>query len=384
MLPFVRMFDYGNEAPVPVGIKMVKVLQNNVFILLEDGRLYGRGHNFYYQLGTGSSSPTIVEEWVLCLTDVKEFWTTGDTQGILVRKNDGTWWSTGTQIYRGVNTTYRVWTEILGIFNNVNDTYSKIVIGNGVTLLLTIDNKLYKMGDNNNGEVFTGAVGQRVSVLTLTPEVDVKDIGVTANNASFVLYNDGTLKYSGNKSSIGSTGTTSTTTTLTTVTTGVLQINSENAYSANYVLKSDGLYVFGSQIDGQLGDGTDGTINSLRTITKIPASSIPSTAIDYIGGSNYEAHVRAGGIWYFAGRGNASGDGITNSNVIKTWRACTNITEPVPYDKMTHGYMITFMLKNGELYGSGNGSRTAGMGTIPYEEENAGNTGLFKKIATPS
>ena len=105
MLPFVRMFDYGNEAPVPVGIKMVKVLQNNVFILLEDGRLYGRGHNFYYQLGTGSSSPTIVEEWVLCLTDVKEFWTTGDTQGILVRKNDGTWWSTGTQIYRGVNTT---------------------------------------------------------------------------------------------------------------------------------------------------------------------------------------------------------------------------------------------------------------------------------------
>ncbi|MCU6294998.1 hypothetical protein, partial [Escherichia coli] len=137
----------------------------------------------------GSSSPTIVEEWVLCLTDVKEFWTTGDTQGILVRKNDGTWWSTGTQIYRGVNTTYRVWTEILGIFNNVNDTYSKIVIGNGVTLLLTIDNKLYKMGDNNNGEVFTGAVGQRVSVLTLTPEVNVKDIGVTANNASFVLYN---------------------------------------------------------------------------------------------------------------------------------------------------------------------------------------------------
>ncbi|AXC38985.1 UNVERIFIED_ORG: hypothetical protein [Escherichia phage CMSTMSU] len=179
----------------------------------------------------------------------------------------------------------------------------------------------------------------------MTPEVNVKDIGVTANNASFVLYNDGTLKYSGNKSSIGSTGTTSTTPTLTTVTTGVLQINSENAYSANYVLKSDGLYVFGSQIDGQLGDGTDGTINSLRTITKIPASSIPSTAIDYIGGSNFEAHVRAGGIWYFAGRGNASGDGITNSNVIKTWRACTNITEPVPYDKMTHGYMITFMLK---------------------------------------
>lgn len=384
MLPFVRMLEYGNQAAVPVGVKSVKVLQNNVFILLEDGRLYGRGHNYFYQLGNGSNTPTIVEEWVECLTDVKEFWTTANTQGMLVRKNDGTWWSTGTQSYRGVGMNYKVWTDVSDAFTVVNDTYLKIVIGINVTLVLTIDNKLYKMGYNSNGEVFTGAINQRVSVLTETPEVGVKDIGVTSNNAAFVLYTDGTLKYSGSPSAIGASGA-SAITSLTNVTTGVLNINQENQYSGNYILKSDGLYVCGSQIDGQLGDGVDGTINSLTTLKKIASSVIPSTAtIDYIGGANYEAHIRAGGIWYFAGRSNAAGDGVVGTSVIKTWRACTNITEPSPYDSMTHGYMITFMIKNGELYGSGNGTKSGGMGTIPYAEENAGATGYFRKITIPT
>lgn len=381
MIPFARMIQYGNNIPRAARIQTVKTLQYNVFILLDDGRLYGRGRNQNYQLGTGVNTPTIVEEWTLCLENVKEFWCTGSVSGILAVKYDGTWWSTGQQTYRGVTTIHQTWTDVTSIFSTVTNTYQKIVIGSGVTLLLTNTGELYKMGYNVNGEVFTGNATTRVTTLTLTPEVNVVDIGASMDTSSFVLYADGTLKGSGNNGSWTSGSTL--VTTLTTITTGVLKINSENSYNAVYVLKSDGIYVAGSQFFGQLGDGVNGNASTSRSIYKIPVATNPGE-VDYIGSSNYVVHMRStSGVWYFAGRdGRQSGNGITSSSAITTYTALPNIG--MNSTEMSHTYLITFVVIDGVLYGSGNGSTTSGLGVIPYVEAGAGSTGLFKMINTPS
>lgn len=381
MIPFARMIQYGNDIPRAAKIRSVKTLQYNVFILLDDGRLYGRGRNLNYQLGTGVNTPTIVEEWTLCLENVKEFWCTGSVNGLLAVKYDGTWWSTGQQTYRGLTTTYQVWTDISAIFSTVTNTYKKIVIGSGVTLVLTNSGELYKMGYNSNGEAFTGNATTRVTTLTLTPEVNVVDIGATMDTSSFILYEDGTLKGAGASSSWSTSS--SLATTLTTITTGVLKINSENSYNAVYLMKSDGIYVAGCQFLGQLGDGVNGSASTSRNMYKIPAATNPGE-VDYIGSSNYAVHIRStAGAWYFAGRdGRQAGNGFTASSAITTYTSLPNIG--INSTEMSHTYLITFVIVDGILYGSGLGSLTSGLGTIPYIEVDAGKTGLFKMISTPS
>ena len=381
MIPLARMLKYGNEVQPAAKIISVKTLQYNVFILLDDGRLYGRGRNQNYQLGTGANTPTIVEEWTLCLSNVREFWCTGAVSGILALKNDGTWWSTGAQNYRGITTTHQVWTDVSSAFGAIGTSYKKLVIGMYVTLVLTNSGELYKMGYNVNGEVFTGDTTTRVTALTLTPEVNVIDIGATMDTSSFVLYADGILKGAGYRAAWGTLTTFAT--ALENISTGVLKINSENSYRAVYILKSDGIYVGGSQFMGQLGDGVNGSNTANKAVTKIAVASNPGQ-VDYIGSSNYAVHMRStAGTWYFAGRdGRQAGNGFTSSAAITTYTALPNIG--INSTEMSHTYLITFAVVDGVLYGSGLGSLTSGLGTIPYYETDAGKTGLFKSIQTPS
>lgn len=73
MLPFVRMLEYGNVKPIPVGIKKINVCIGALHVLYEDGTLYGVGSNSQGQLGLGAltsvSTLTLIDSGV---TDLHE------------------------------------------------------------------------------------------------------------------------------------------------------------------------------------------------------------------------------------------------------------------------------------------------------------------------
>ncbi|HBC8437377.1 TPA: hypothetical protein KE178_005265, partial [Escherichia coli] len=53
MLPFARMFKYGNIAPDKPNIKKILANNYNVAVLTNSGDLYVRGDNAYGILGLG-------------------------------------------------------------------------------------------------------------------------------------------------------------------------------------------------------------------------------------------------------------------------------------------------------------------------------------------
>lgn len=82
MLPFGRMLQYGNIKQLP---KIVKVSYgyNNLYILYDNGELYGCGANEYLQLNVPGT--TIHKGWVLIADGVEKMWSGG--QNVLYYKN---------------------------------------------------------------------------------------------------------------------------------------------------------------------------------------------------------------------------------------------------------------------------------------------------------
>ncbi|MGI5704814.1 hypothetical protein ACRYKS_24815 [Escherichia coli] len=72
MLPFVRMFDYGNFAPEAPKIKKVLCGLDNVYVLYGDGTLYGCGVNKYFQLNVENTASR--NTWILISEGVTDAW----------------------------------------------------------------------------------------------------------------------------------------------------------------------------------------------------------------------------------------------------------------------------------------------------------------------
>lgn len=385
MIPFARVLKYGNIAPAPVGIKDVKSMQNTVYILLTDGRLYGFGLNNKLQLGTGDTTqPTT---WLLLLDGVADIWCgSGDGTCVLAYKHDGTWWSTGNQGFLGTSGSLSVWTNVSAKFAVTGNEYKKLVMSAYGTLMLMQNGDLWRIGINASGILFTGNTSA-VPAFVKTSEVDVVDIMMSlTGEQSYVLYKNGTLKGCGSNEgyALSNVGVpTAKYYVLVQVSNSMAHINSESGY-VSMVMGHEANLIFccGSKYGGQLGVGTPTGLNDGFKIAQ--ATAIPAGTIQYIGSANYSTHVKVNNKWYYSGVDNRSaGFGLTTGSQVSTFVSdSTGVIDSLDISKMAHGFYITFALINGELYASGiNGN----FGSFPWESgTTAQNTGRFMKINTPT
>ena len=101
MLPFVRMFEYGNVAPHGSPIKKVQSGTSHWVVLKENGDLYGLGANSNNQLPITKSS--ILYNLELVASDIKDVWC-GDLCTLMYTKT-GKWIYCGQLDPLGTNST---------------------------------------------------------------------------------------------------------------------------------------------------------------------------------------------------------------------------------------------------------------------------------------
>lgn len=91
MLPFGRMFNYGNINPGDVEVQSIGLSDRGQYVLTTDGDLYYIGLNSGGESGNGTQTP--VEKWTLVGSNVHKFYSGG--KAVVVIKRDYTIWSTG-------------------------------------------------------------------------------------------------------------------------------------------------------------------------------------------------------------------------------------------------------------------------------------------------
>lgn len=254
MIPFARISKYGNIAPDRPTLSRVQSSNNATFLLLSDGRLYNRGT--YTNGNLGNSTSSITGDWLLTNSNVSQMWYY--VLSCLVKKNDGTWWCTGNRQYLiGSSAQTNVWydcTSLMSTIDNAGSSIKKLLYSNDKMFCLLNDGRIISSGLNPVG---VHGTGNTTAITSPTFNSAYNSLGtwvdITFNGASFyALRDDGVLYGSGN-SSVGQLVGTTSSSVPKLLTTDVLHICAGN--SSLTISKSDGIYVLGSQFQGQIGDG---------------------------------------------------------------------------------------------------------------------------------
>lgn len=331
MIPLARMLKYGSIAPVQVTIKKILFSGNGALLLMSDGNLYVRGQNAAATFGDGSAANTIYTgDWRLSTTNVKDVWTSGGAS--LCIKNDNTVLSSGAirALTGSMHLSTQIWTDRTSYFVNAGCNVANIkdmAYGAFDCFIVMNDGSTYSGGLNVSGQHGDGNLTGRA--FALNPNyTNIKKVSMTDSSSSgtfWALSNDGTL-YGAGTSSKGELLTTGTSfPTKRTLTTGVIDFCGFQTYCV-LCTKSDGIYVWGSQFNAQLGDGVNGTNIDTQfrsTIYKLPGFS---TAPDYLYNAVFTTFIRHNGSWYSAGVANKGGTGSTGVNTTFTVVQSNNIS----------------------------------------------------------
>lgn len=128
-----------------------------LFILMNDGTLYGRGFNRSGTVGLGHKN--YVPDWVQMGTDVAGIY--GDNLGdtLIVVKNDGTVWGSGANNSLQIRTPVGDVTTLVPMFNGTAFDINFVLYYSGV-MLCTTDNKIYctgttLSGSGNHSKIYT-------------------------------------------------------------------------------------------------------------------------------------------------------------------------------------------------------------------------------------
>lgn len=152
MIPFpILSTSRRNPTPILRKIKKVASTFSNIYVLYEDGRLYGKG---LYAGGLAGKAST---EWVLCQTDIKNIFTGGNDHCVFAISNLNKITYCGKRsIITGTNTanTYDNWTDMTLVFSAVGVENIKDIraTSNGIYVLLN-DNTCYTLGYSTYGEI---------------------------------------------------------------------------------------------------------------------------------------------------------------------------------------------------------------------------------------
>lgn len=201
MLPFVRMLEYGNIAPVPLNdIKTVSYAYDTL-ILTNAGKLYGSGYNRYGELCTGDT--LVKKEWVLISTGVSEI--VFHNRYTYVIKQGDMYYAAGPM--NMFSLTYTKLTDITSYFAGYNFTKIR---GNSVTIFgIDSSGDLYGLSSNNTrGVLGNGTTTNTSTFIKLVS--NVREVYSNSENNSFYIDKDGILFGTGwnNGGSIGSGSTT--------------------------------------------------------------------------------------------------------------------------------------------------------------------------------
>lgn len=286
MLPFVRMLEYGNLAP---GAPKIKKMQSNngaIYVLFENGELYGTGASAYGLLMVDNQVQ--LKKWKLISTGVDYFWMS--TYSALMKMLDGRWMYLGIQRALGTGTNkYIALTDISStlsfvVYDSANPSATKIQMNfDGMFYLHGTD--LYGRGYNH---YYSLGKGNTTVYSSFTPiAIDVKDYSaqdmiagcmyVSTSNVYYYTGNDGSTYLKNN-------------------TFGPIRTSSYNHVTFNSVadgwqVYTDGdIWAYGKNTYGAY--GVSGNTNPLTTPTLITNSTSMSA-------KNPRGSLHAGGFTSF-------------------------------------------------------------------------------------
>ena len=250
-------------------IKEIYCGQNHTFILENDSTLWGTGRNYNGQLGLGDNTDrTAFIQITINADNIKEVYCGGAHTIIL--ENDGTLWGTGYntsgQLGLGDITDRNIFTQITTNTNDIKSVYC----GYYYTLILKNDGTLWSCGRNDYGQLGLGDTNDRNIFTQVTTNADnIKEIYCGAFH-TVVLKNDGTLwgfGYNGSgELGLGDTSHKYNFTQITIDTNDIKQVYC--SWGNTFVLKNDGtLWGCGWNNSGQLGLGDTTNRTTFTQIT---------------------------------------------------------------------------------------------------------------------
>ena len=243
-------------AGIDGNIKEVIAIIDTVHVLTDTG-LYAWGANSSGQVGNGTSGSDVLTPHKVEGIDgnIKEVITNGDGSTVYVLTDTGLYaWGVNSIGQVGNGTTEDVLTphKVEGIDGNIKE-----VITNGSTVYVLTDTGLYAWGNNDSGQVGNGKTEN-----VLTPhkvegiDGNIKEV-ITNGFIVHVLTDTGLYAWGNN--SIGEVGNGTTENVLTPykAVDGNIKEVITNGFTV-YVLTDTGLYAWGDNYSGQIGNGTSG------------------------------------------------------------------------------------------------------------------------------
>lgn len=348
-------------------IKKIVTGTTTVGFLTGDGNLYMRGRGDQGSLGNGGAD--VKDKWALVQTDVADVWSR--TNSLLLRKKDGRWLFTGGQAPLGNNTTTTLsFTDVTASkFNNfpLSSTVVSLAINDLYIILLDDTGKVWGVGSGTNGEFCEPTTSSKSTLTVLsvpTRTGGVKDVQVDKNTRlSYIIYNDGTV-IGGGQSNQGQLGVVkSVNSPPVTVESNVLRFFA--GYQSYYAVKQDGVYVRGTPVLGQLGNGNNGASGSTLTTSTLltsPPGFIPQRI--FCNADSPVARAYFNDTWYLTGNLNMSNSGwigttpsqvsifTPNDGGMQLFNAGSILAAEAPASGSCF-----YAEKDGVIYGCGSGSQ---------------------------
>jgi len=293
-----------------------------------DGKLRAMGDNSLGQLGDGSAQPLVTAGFAhsLYVTSGGKLWAMGDnTYGQL---GDGTTTNRATPMQVMISPEVPV--------TNVTAASA----GNGHSLYVTSDAKLWAMGKNDSGQLGDGTTTSRASPVPVmaSPGVPAANVIAVAAGGAHSLYvtNDGRLWAMGDNT-YGQLGDGTTTNRATPVpvmvspgvpATNVIAASAGGTHSL-YVTNDGKLWAMGDNTYGQLGDGT--TTNRATPVPVMVSPGVPATNViaASAGGAHSLYMTRDGALW---------GMGMNRFNQLCLAAPDSNV-HPTPMPTAVTGYV---------------------------------------------
>lgn len=347
MLPFVRMFDYGNVTPGPKNIIKVGASTQGQFLLTDSHDLYYIGRNQGGESGNGNNNT--VSSWTLVSNNVSNFFTGGRT--LVIIKNDNTIWSSGETYWftSSTNTSYSTTlVDRTSWFTNAIPVseIANIVCSNGVIFVLSSSSVLYGAGYNG----YRGALGiGSSSIYTLTQcATNVRKVMTNANDSMYITLDN--KLYSSGWNSSGQHGTGNQT-----------QVNTWGLRSSGVIDAAIGGNAF-NYYNGTsyftCGQTPNFLSSGVTTFSAVPVSSLANSTPLFM--TNSPALNTATQMvitsTYQKGVGSNRGLGLNNSQTSAIYSA-TNLQLPVSVseisDVLFSDGLTSILTKDGDVYSTG-------------------------------
>ncbi|EPQ9499844.1 hypothetical protein ACUYQI_000549 [Salmonella enterica subsp. enterica serovar Braenderup] len=261
MIPFARILEYGNKAPLPASIISTYVGSQSFYALSTDKVLYSTGNNALGQLGLGDTETR--NEWVQCDTGVDEVYTGMASYAVLIRKGNSIYLSGKNTLYTGNdNGTYTKFTLIIPDISTIYeyaDCYIKDIQVNDNSMMVLVG----RISDSNYGALYSQGKGATLGqgnnipanyVLSLcsTAPKTIMSISASAFNCFITTVNSNILAVGNNSFKQVANTTTSTYNVYTQAT-----LTSQNIHCGDYVviaIRTDGIYIRGNTPNGTMSD----------------------------------------------------------------------------------------------------------------------------------